>query len=239
MLPMLMMSPFPPPSRFLKIESIAWVMLIKPVTLVSNMTLISSSRMSGALAMPLTRPLRSEVSDEPAVVEDVTYALFTNTSISWKAAGSDSTKFRISSGCVTSSLTGRTCTPVPTSSLMLLTVSSKASTRRAARINLRCLDDVLANSIASPCQTAESIGKTMLATREPVLLPIPEEAPVIKMVLPSRRLAIAVDMVDLNELEKRKVWPESLAVRKREREWNIERVECQTEGEIIEKQSFY
>jgi hypothetical protein len=48
--------------------------------------------------------------------------------------------------------------------------------RRAVRISLRFLGAVRANSCA-------------------VLLPMPELAPVIRTVLPSRRLAIAVDMV--------------------------------------------
>ena len=58
MLPILMISPLPPSSLLLNIGSMAWVMLIRPVTLVENMTLMSWTSISGAFAMPLTKPLQ-------------------------------------------------------------------------------------------------------------------------------------------------------------------------------------
>lgn len=55
--PILIMSPAPPFGRVWKMGRIACVMLIKPVTLVANMILMSSSAISGAFATPFTKPL--------------------------------------------------------------------------------------------------------------------------------------------------------------------------------------
>lgn len=52
-----MMSPRPPSGRCWKMGRMAWVMLMRPVTLVEKTTSVSCSSMSGARATPLTRPL--------------------------------------------------------------------------------------------------------------------------------------------------------------------------------------
>ena len=58
-LPMLMISPEPPSEPLaLKIGRMAWVTLIRPVTLVENMMSMSSSAMLGACATPFTSPLQ-------------------------------------------------------------------------------------------------------------------------------------------------------------------------------------
>ena len=75
-----------------------------------------------------------------------------------------------------SSFRGRTLTPVPTSFWMSSASCFRLSIRRAVKMSLRFLGDVRANSIA-------------------VLFPMPLDAPVITMVLPSRRLPIAVAIV--------------------------------------------
>ena len=100
------------------------------------------------------------------------YALLTSTSMSLNSSGRLPTKLLTSSGTLTSIFTGNTLTPSPASCLISSAICFKASILRAVRMSLRFLGDVRANSIA-------------------VLLPMPEEAPVITIVLPSRRLAIA------------------------------------------------
>lgn len=56
--PTLMISPWPPSGRFWKMGMMAWVTLMRPVTLVEKTTFMSCSSISGARATPLTRPLR-------------------------------------------------------------------------------------------------------------------------------------------------------------------------------------
>lgn len=92
--------------------------------------------------------------------------MLTKTSIDLNSSGSCSTNVDISSGFETSIFTLCTFTSSPTSSCISWANSWSLSNRRAVRINRRFFGDVRANSCA-------------------VLLPIPEEAPVIKMVLPS------------------------------------------------------
>lgn len=106
----------------------------------------------------------------------MTHALLTRTSISLNSSGREETKLLISSGLLTSSLTGRTWTPSPTSCVISAATSFNVSMRRAVRINFRFLGDVRANSLA-------------------VLFPMPDEAPVTTIVLPSRRFATAEAMV--------------------------------------------
>lgn len=105
-----------------------------------------------------------------------TYALLTSTSISLNSAGKEGMKFLMSSRLDTSSLTGSTFTPSPTSLLMPAATSFSVSIRLAVKMSLRLFGDVLANSCA-------------------VLLPMPDEAPVIKIVFPSSRLPCAVAIV--------------------------------------------
>ena len=144
------------------------------------MTLMSSGSISGALATPLTRPLDCVSMDLELqrVGGMVTHALLTKTSISLNSAGREGTKFLMSSGLLTSSCTGNTFTPSPTSSLISLASSCRESIRLAVTIIFKSLGKVRANSLA-------------------VLRPIPDEAPVTRTVLPSRRFAIAVAIVRL------------------------------------------
>ena len=92
--------------------------------------------------------------------------------MSLNSSGRLPTKLLISSGTLTSIFTGNTLTPSPTSFLISSATCFNVSILRAVRMSFRFLGEVRANSIA-------------------VLLPMPEEAPVMTMVLPSRRLAIA------------------------------------------------
>jgi len=101
------------------------------------------------------------------IEENGAYALFTKTSISLKSSGSELRKPLISVGLLTSSLTGQTFTPLPTSFSISLAISCNASSRRAVRMSFRFLGDCRANSNA-------------------VLRPIPADAPVMTIVLPSR-----------------------------------------------------
>lgn len=55
--PILIMSPCPPSGRAWNNGRTAWVILMRPMTLVSSITAISSSAMSGALDTPFARPL--------------------------------------------------------------------------------------------------------------------------------------------------------------------------------------
>jgi hypothetical protein len=100
----------------------------------------------------------------------VTYALLTKTSISLHSSGNPLTKPLTALGSLTSSLAGKTFTPSPTSAAMSFFTCSTTSTRLAASTRRRSLGAVRANSRA-------------------VLRPIPDDAPVIRMVLPSSRLA--------------------------------------------------
>lgn len=109
----------------------------------------------------------------PPEAQGATYALLTKISMSLHSSGRLPTKLLTSSGLLTSSLYGSTLTPSPTSFWICAATSFNVSIRRAVRISRRFLGDVRANSTA-------------------VLLPIPEEAPVMTIVLPSRRLPIAV-----------------------------------------------
>jgi hypothetical protein len=102
------------------------------------------------------------------------YALFTNTSTSLNPSGNPSIKALISSGLLTSNCLTHIFTPSPTSFVMAAEMSCRRSTRRAVRISLRFWGEVRANSKA-------------------VLRPMPEDAPVIRMVLPDRFLDIDVD----------------------------------------------
>ena len=90
--------------------------------------------------------------------------------------GREGTKFSTSVRLLMSSFRGRTLTPVPTSFWMSSASCFRLSIRRAVSMSLRFLGDVRANSMA-------------------VLFPMPLDAPVITMVLPSRRLPIAVAIV--------------------------------------------
>lgn len=89
--------------------------------------------------------------------------------MSLHSSGRPGTKFLTASGLLTSSCTGRTLTPSPTSAAMSAASDCSSSTRRAARMRRRLpLGQVRANSRA-------------------VDRPMPEEAPVMRTVLPARR----------------------------------------------------
>ena len=96
--------------------------------------------------------------------------------MSRKSGGRESTKVETSASLLMSSFRGRTWTPEPTSFLMSSASCFRLSIRRAVRMSLRFLGDVRANSMA-------------------VLFPMPLEAPVTTIVLPSSRLPIAVAIV--------------------------------------------
>lgn len=99
-----------------------------------------------------------------------TNALLTKTSILLNSSGRPSTNAETSAGFDTSILTLCIFTPSPTSCRISCANSSSFSNLRAVRINRRLFGAVLANSFA-------------------VLLPIPDEAPVIKTVFPSSLFA--------------------------------------------------
>ena len=118
------------------------------------------------------------------------YALLTRQSIPLHSSGSWSTKPLTSSGLLTSSLMGKTLTPSPTSFCISFAICCSVSIRRAVKIKRRSFGDVRANSNA-------------------VLRPIPEEAPVMRIVLPCRRDAMVEVMmgrveVDANERGERR-----------------------------------
>jgi hypothetical protein len=104
----------------------------------------------------------------------VTYALFTNTSIDLHSPGSRVMNPRTSSGFETSNLRGRTLVFPWLSASISSAIIRKFSIRRAVKIN-RMSGDVRENSKA-------------------VDLPIPEDAPVIRMVFCDRRDDIRVDI---------------------------------------------
>src|SRR5271156_5020806 len=85
-------------------------------------------------------------------------------------------KDRTCEGLLMSSWTGSTCTPEPTSAVIDAATCLRVSMRRAVKMSLRFAGDARANSCAQ-------------------LRPMPELAPVMRMVLPSRRFAIAVDIL--------------------------------------------
>lgn len=91
--------------------------------------------------------------------------------MSCHSAGREGTNERTSVGFETSSLTGRTLTPGDSEAICEAT-SLRVSIRRAVRMSRRSFGAVRANSMA-------------------VLRPMPEEAPVMRIVLPSMRLEIA------------------------------------------------
>ena len=130
-----------------------------------------------------------------------TCALFTRTSMSLNSAGNESTNPFTSPGLLTSNFTGSTWTPEPTSFLISDATSFNVSILRAVRISLRLLGEVRANSNAGYHQRG-CLSKAEPALR-PVLLPIPDDAPVTTIVLPSRRFAIAVAIVRLAVCEMR------------------------------------
>jgi hypothetical protein len=82
-------------------------------------------------------------------------------------------KEAISSGLLTSSWCTQMCTPDPTSAVICAAMACRRSRRRAVRMSLRLWGEVRANSKA-------------------VLRPMPDEAPVIRIVLPWRFLAVEV-----------------------------------------------
>jgi hypothetical protein len=137
------------------------------------MMFISSALISGACATPLTRPLLSLMEFVHSLQ---THALLTRTSMSFHSSGSFAKKPLTSSGLLTSNCTVSTLTPDPTSFSNSDLILFRVSRRRAARMSFKLLGDVRANSKA-------------------VLRPMPEEAPVMRMVLPERRLDIDEDMV--------------------------------------------
>ena len=96
--------------------------------------------------------------------------------MSWNSAGREGMRPLTSETEDTSSFTGWTWTPDPTSFWMSAAMVLSVSMRLAVRISLRDWGDVRANSKA-------------------VLRPMPEEAPVIRMVLPLRRLDTAEAIV--------------------------------------------
>lgn len=99
-----------------------------------------------------------------------THALFTKTSTSRNSCGNPPTNALTSSGTETSSFTGRTLTPGACFPISAAT-SFNVSMRRAVKISLRSSGCVFANSNA-------------------VDFPMPELAPVIRIVLPLRRAAM-------------------------------------------------
>jgi hypothetical protein len=103
-----------------------------------------------------------------------THALLTSTSMSLNSAGRLPTKACTSSTLLTSSLTGSTFTPVARDSISLAT-SFSVSSRRAVKM-----------SLISGCVRANSTA---------VDLPIPDDAPVITIVLPLRRCAMLDDIL--------------------------------------------
>ena len=107
-------------------------------------------------------------------LEGRSYALFTRISTSLNSCGRFPTNADISSGLLTSSFTGRTFALDANPSISIAT-SFNASSRRAVSM-----------SLMSGCVRANSMA---------VALPMPEDAPVITMVLPLRRWAIFVDML--------------------------------------------
>lgn len=104
-----------------------------------------------------------------------TYALLTSTSTCLNSSGNPPTNPSISSAFDTSNLTGNTLTPganFPISSATSFSVSM----RRAVRTSFRSSGLVRANSKAQE-------------------RPIPDDAPVIRIVLPARRAAIEEDIL--------------------------------------------
>lgn len=150
--------------------------LISPVTLVDIMMLMSSSAISPTLSTPFTSPLGMTTISYVLIIlfyfGKGAHALLTRTSMSLQSSGSLFINPFTSLGEETSSLTGRTFVCPPLSALIDCASSFKVSSRRAANMSL-ISGEVRENSIA-------------------IERPIPEDAPVIKMVFPPRRAAIAV-----------------------------------------------
>ena len=102
-----------------------------------------------------------------------THALLMSTSIFLHSSGRPGTNFLTSSGLLMSSFKGRTLTPFSVSFRMSVASSSSLSMRRAVNTSRRSfLGAVRANSKA-------------------LLRPMPEDAPVMRIVLACRRLAAA------------------------------------------------
>jgi hypothetical protein len=103
------------------------------------------------------------------------YALLTRMSMSLNSCGRLPTNAWIWSILLTSSLTGRTWTPCAKLEISLAT-SLSVSSRRAVRMSLRSSGCVRANSMA-------------------IDLPIPDDAPVTRIVLPLRRCDMLEDIL--------------------------------------------
>lgn len=120
------------------------------------------------------------------------------------SVGRFSTNLVISSGLLTSNWTGSILTPEPTSAVISEESSFNASIRRAVRMSLSEYGAVRANSLAVVAGDQHFVDyrfwryKVGYCSYLPVLLPIPDEAPVMMMVLPSRRLLVAVAIARFN-----------------------------------------